>query len=102
MWNAKNKVLSALVAVAFMFNLVTPAMAADNYEKNTLTVRVDGYATRLWTIYRPLPPWRQPVFRQRKLPRPRNLPDDPNEAAKALSYIRSQPNITAEEVEYHA
>ena len=29
------------------------------------------------------------------------LPDDPNEAAKALSYIRSQPNITAEEVEYH-
>ena len=25
-----------------------------------------------------------------------------NEAAKALSYIRSQPNITAEEVEYHA
>ena len=30
------------------------------------------------------------------------LPDDPNEAAKALGYIRSQPNITAEEVEYHA
>ena len=30
------------------------------------------------------------------------LPDAPNEAAKALSYIRSQPNITAEEVEYHA
>ena len=30
------------------------------------------------------------------------LPDDPNEATKALSYIRSQPNITAEEVEYHA
>lgn len=30
------------------------------------------------------------------------LPDDSNEAAKALSYIRSQPNITAEEVEYHA
>ena len=29
------------------------------------------------------------------------LPDDPNEAAKALSYIRSQPNVTAEEVEYH-
>ena len=29
------------------------------------------------------------------------LPDDSNEAAKALSYIRSQPNITAEEVEYH-
>ena len=29
------------------------------------------------------------------------LPDDPNEAAKALSYIRSQPNISAEEVEYH-
>ena len=28
-------------------------------------------------------------------------PDDPNEAAKALSYIRSQPNVTAEEVEYH-
>ena len=30
------------------------------------------------------------------------LPDDPNEAAKALSYIRSQPNVTAEEVEDHA
>ncbi len=29
------------------------------------------------------------------------LPDDPNEAAKALSYIRSQSNVTAEEVEYH-
>ena len=29
------------------------------------------------------------------------LPDDPNEAAKALSYIRSQPHITVEEVEYH-
>ena len=29
------------------------------------------------------------------------LPDYPNEAAKALSYIRSQPNVTAEEVEYH-
>ena len=29
------------------------------------------------------------------------LPDDPNEAARALSYIRSQPNVTAEEVEYH-
>ena len=29
------------------------------------------------------------------------LPDDPNEAAKALSYIRAQPNVTAEEVEYH-
>ena len=29
------------------------------------------------------------------------LPSDPNEAARALSYIRSQPNITAEEVEYH-
>ena len=29
------------------------------------------------------------------------LPDDPNEAAKALSYIRSQPNVTAEEVDYH-
>ena len=29
------------------------------------------------------------------------LPDDPNEAAKALNYIRSQPNVTAEEVEYH-
>ena len=29
------------------------------------------------------------------------LPDDPNEAAKALSYIRSQHNVTAEEVEYH-
>mgnify|MGYP005804416217 CR=1 FL=1 len=31
-----------------------------------------------------------------------SLPEDPNDAAKALSYIRSQPNITAEEVEYHA
>ena len=30
-----------------------------------------------------------------------SLPDDPNEAAKALSYIRSQPYITVEEVEYH-
>ena len=30
------------------------------------------------------------------------LPDEPNEAAKALAYIRSQPNISAEEVEYHA
>ena len=30
------------------------------------------------------------------------LPTDPNEAAKALSYIRSQHNVTAEEVEYHA
>ena len=29
------------------------------------------------------------------------LPDDANEAAKALSYIRSQPHITVEEVEYH-
>jgi D-methionine transport system ATP-binding protein len=29
------------------------------------------------------------------------LPEDPNEAAKALSYIRAQPNITVEEVEYH-
>ena len=29
------------------------------------------------------------------------LPEDSNEAAKALSYIRSQPNVTAEEVEYH-
>ena len=29
------------------------------------------------------------------------LPDDPNDAAKALSYIRSQPNVSAEEVEYH-
>ena len=29
------------------------------------------------------------------------LPDDPNEAAKALNYIRSQPNVSAEEVEYH-
>ena len=29
------------------------------------------------------------------------LPDDPNEAAKALSYIRAQPHITVEEVEYH-
>ena len=31
------------------------------------------------------------------------LPDDPPmRVIKALSYIRSQPNITAEEVEYHA
>ena len=30
------------------------------------------------------------------------LPDDPNDAAKALSYIRAQHNVTAEEVEYHA
>ena len=30
------------------------------------------------------------------------LPDDPNEAAKALSYIRAQPNVSAEEVAYHA
>ena len=30
------------------------------------------------------------------------LPDDPNSAAKALSYIRAQPNVSAEEVEYHA
>ena len=30
------------------------------------------------------------------------LPDDPSEAARALQYIRSQPNVTAEEVEYHA
>ena len=30
------------------------------------------------------------------------LPDDSNEAAKALTYIRSQSNITVEEVEYHA
>ena len=29
------------------------------------------------------------------------LPDDPNEAA-SLSYIRSQPNVSAEEVAYHA
>ena len=29
------------------------------------------------------------------------LPDDPNDAARALSYIRSQPNVSAEEVEYH-
>ena len=29
------------------------------------------------------------------------LPDNPNDAARALSYIRSQPNVTAEEVEYH-
>ena len=29
------------------------------------------------------------------------LPDNPNEAAKALSYIRAQPNVSAEEVEYH-
>ncbi len=30
------------------------------------------------------------------------LPDDPGEAARALNYIRSQPDVTAEEVEYHA
>ena len=30
------------------------------------------------------------------------LPEDPNDAARALSYIRSQPNVAAEEVEYHA
>ena len=31
------------------------------------------------------------------------LPEDPAEAAKALAYIRSQPNVTAEEVpDYHA
>ena len=29
------------------------------------------------------------------------LPDNPNEAAKALSYSRAQPNVYAEEVEYH-
>lgn len=29
------------------------------------------------------------------------LPEDPNEAARALSYIRAQPDVTAEEVEYH-
>ena len=29
------------------------------------------------------------------------LPEDPNEAAKALSYIRAQPNVSVEEVEYH-
>ncbi|WP_298034794.1 methionine ABC transporter ATP-binding protein [uncultured Dysosmobacter sp.] len=29
------------------------------------------------------------------------LPDDPNEAAKALAYIRAQHNVSAEEVEYH-
>lgn len=31
-----------------------------------------------------------------------SLPEDPADAAKALSYIRSQPNVTAEEVEPHA
>ncbi len=30
-----------------------------------------------------------------------SLPDDDNEAAKALSYIRAQPYVTVEEVEYH-
>ena len=30
-----------------------------------------------------------------------SLPDDPGEATKALNYIRSQPYITVEEVEYH-
>ena len=30
------------------------------------------------------------------------LPEDPNESAKALSYIRAQKNITVEEVpDYH-
>ena len=29
------------------------------------------------------------------------MPDDPHVAATALSYIRSQPNVSAEEVEYH-
>ncbi|MBQ8935948.1 MAG: ATP-binding cassette domain-containing protein [Oscillospiraceae bacterium] len=29
------------------------------------------------------------------------LPEDENEAAKALSYIRSQPYVTAEEVDFH-
>lgn len=29
------------------------------------------------------------------------LPDDPNEAAKALAYIRAQPHVTAEEVACH-
>lgn len=29
------------------------------------------------------------------------LPQDPAEAARALSYIRGQPDVTAEEVEYH-
>ena len=29
------------------------------------------------------------------------LPEDENEAAKALSYIRSQPYVTAEEVDHH-
>ena len=30
------------------------------------------------------------------------LPDDPNDAARVLSYIRAQPKVSAEEVEYHA
>ena len=30
------------------------------------------------------------------------LPEDPAEAARALSYIRFQPDVTVEEVEYHA
>ncbi len=30
-----------------------------------------------------------------------SLPEDPNEASRALHYIRSQSNITAEEVSYH-
>ena len=29
------------------------------------------------------------------------LPEDPNDAAKALNYIRSQHNITVEEVPAH-
>ena len=31
----------------------------------------------------------------------RVLPEDSGEASKALQYIRSQPNITVEEVENH-
>ena len=29
------------------------------------------------------------------------LPEDPGDAARALSYIRAQPNVSVEEVEYH-
>ena len=31
-----------------------------------------------------------------------SLPQEPAEAARAIGYLRSQPNLTIEEVEYHA
>ena len=40
-------------------------------------------------------------YQRRYPPMLLSLPEDPNDAAKALSYIRAQPNVTAEEVEYH-